>query len=142
MEAPPRGGGGSDGCVRCFGTKELAAAFHHSRDVVPAQHVGQRAQKTANSAGARPGVLKNPEPQGGAVTVGYVAAPEPLLVVSSMAGGDAVGILAGMDQKDSYAVHPVMTLRVFPFVQTFLRTTEIPQLLLDKVVYVPVMHVV
>ena len=60
MEAPPRGGGGSDGCVRCFGTKELAAAFHHSRDVVPAQHVGQRAQKTANSAGARPGVLKNP----------------------------------------------------------------------------------
>ena len=79
---------------------ELAAALHHSRDVVPAQHVGQRAQKTANSAGARPGVLKNPEPQGGAVTVGYVAAPEPLLVVSSMAGGDAVGILAGMDQKD------------------------------------------
>ena len=30
------------------------------------------------------------EPQVGAVTVGYVAAPEPLLVVPSMAGGDSV----------------------------------------------------
>ena len=38
----------------------------------------------------RSGVLKEPEPQGGAVTVGYVAAPGPLLEVASMAGGDSV----------------------------------------------------
>ena len=33
--------------------------------------------------------LKEPEPQG-TVTVGYVAAPGPLLVVASLAGGDEV----------------------------------------------------
>ena len=38
---------------------ELAAALHHSRDVGPAQHVGIQAQKTANPAGVRPGVLEN-----------------------------------------------------------------------------------
>ena len=36
-------------------------------------HDGPRAQKTARATGARPGVLTEPEPQGGAVTVGYVA---------------------------------------------------------------------
>ena len=41
-------------------------------------------------AGRPPGVLKDPEPQGGAVTVGYVAAPGPLLEMSSMAGGDSI----------------------------------------------------
>ena len=69
---------------------ELAAALHHNCEVGLAQHVGLRAQKTANSAGARPGVLKDPEQQGGAATVGCVAAPEPLLEVSSMAGRDSV----------------------------------------------------
>ena len=44
----------------------------------------------SQSRGGRPGVLKDPEPQGGAVTVGYVAAPGPLLEVSSMAGVDSV----------------------------------------------------
>ena len=43
-----------------------------------------------HKAGGRPGVLKEPEPQGEAVTVGYVAAPGPLLEVASMAGGDSV----------------------------------------------------
>ena len=41
------------------------------------------------SKGARPGVLTEPEPQE-AATVGYVAAPGPLLVVASLAGGDEV----------------------------------------------------
>ena len=68
---------------------ELAAALHHSRDAGPEKDDGARAQTTASSGG-RPGVLKEPEPQGGAVTVGYVAAPGPLLEVSSMAGGDSV----------------------------------------------------
>ena len=39
------------------------ATLHHSRDVGPAQHVGLRAQKTANSAGVRPGVLEDPGPR-------------------------------------------------------------------------------
>ena len=62
---------------------ELAAALHH---------VGLRAQKTAKFAGARPGVLKDLEPEEGAVTVGYVAAPVPLLAVPLLAGaaGEAV----------------------------------------------------
>ena len=68
---------------------ELAAALHHSRDVGPEKDDGPRAQTTASSGG-RPRVLKEPEPQGGAVTVGYVAAPGPLLKVLSMAGGDSV----------------------------------------------------
>ena len=68
---------------------ELAAALHHSRDVGLGTDDGLRAQTTASS-GKRPGVLKEPEPQGRAVTVGYVAAPGPLLVVASLAGGDEV----------------------------------------------------
>ena len=56
----------------------LAEAHHHSAPKVGAEtHDALRRQKTA-SAGARPGVLKDPAPQG-AVTVGYVAAPGPLL---------------------------------------------------------------
>ena len=51
-----------------------------------------RGQKT-HKAGGQPGVLKEPEPQG-AVTVGYVAAPGPLLEVASMAGGDSVDVTA------------------------------------------------
>ena len=43
---------------------ELAAALHHSRDVGPEKDDGPRAQKTASSGG-RPGVLTEPEPQGG-----------------------------------------------------------------------------
>ena len=57
----------------------LNAAAHHSAAKVAAgeEYSGLRA-KTTFSAG-RPGVLTEPEPQGGAVTVGYVAAPVPLL---------------------------------------------------------------
>ena len=64
----------------------LAEAHHHSAPKVGAERYNApRSQKTA-SAGTRPGVLKDPEPQGWAVTVGYLAAPVPLLKVSSMAG--------------------------------------------------------
>ena len=72
---------------------ELAAATHHSspKGGWPATtHDALRGQKTASSAGAHPGVLKEPEVLVGAVTVGYVAAPGPLLEVASMAGGDSV----------------------------------------------------
>ena len=67
----------------------LAENLHHSRQKVEGgENDGIRAQTTASS-GARPGVLKEPEPQG-AVTVGHVAAPGPLLEVASMAGCDSV----------------------------------------------------
>ena len=74
---------------------ELAAALHHSRDVGPGVNAGLRAQTTASS-GKRPGVLTEPEPQGGAVTVGYVAAPVPTLALSVLAGsaGEAVDDLS------------------------------------------------
>ena len=54
----------------------LAATQHHSapKSAGPETYEALRGQKTAK-AGRRPGVLTEPEPQGGAVTVGYVAAP-------------------------------------------------------------------
>ena len=62
----------------------LAEAHHHSAPKVGAEtHYALRRQKTA-SAGARPGVLKDPAPQG-AVTVGYVAAPGSLLCTPLLA---------------------------------------------------------
>ena len=74
---------------------ELAAALHHRRDVGLGVNAGLRAQTTASS-GKRPGVLTEPEPQGGAVTVGYVAAPVPTLALSVLAGsaGEAVDDLS------------------------------------------------
>ena len=72
---------------------ELAATTHHSSPKggwPDTTHDAPRGQKTAISAGAHPGVLKEPEVLVGAVTVGYVAAPGPLLVVASLAGGDEV----------------------------------------------------
>ena len=69
----------------------LAEAHHHSAPKVGAeQHYAPRRQKTT-SAGARPGVLKDPAPQG-AVTVGYVAAPEPLLSTPSLAESAAEAV--------------------------------------------------
>ena len=53
------------------------------------KYVGLRAQKPP-LLGKRPGLPPEPEPQGGAVTDGYVAAQAPLLVVPSMAGGDNI----------------------------------------------------
>ena len=69
----------------------LAAAQHHSapKSAGPETYEALRGQNTAK-AGRRPGVLKDPEPQGRAGTDGYVAAPVPLLVVASLAGGDEV----------------------------------------------------
>ena len=80
---------------------ELAAALHHSREVWPGSYFAPRGPKVASSAGGReeearepydalrgqkrpppgtrPGVLPDPGPQWGAVTVGYVAAPVPHL---------------------------------------------------------------
>ena len=69
---------------------ELAAATHHSspKGGPGATNNAPRGQTTASSAGAHPGVLKELEVQ--AATVGHVAAPVPLPVVASLAGGDAV----------------------------------------------------
>ena len=70
----------------------LAEAHHHS-----APKVGSCTGTTLHGARRPPeqvvstlGVLKEPEVQLKAATVGYVAAPGPLLEVSSMAGGDSV----------------------------------------------------
>ena len=94
----------------------LAAALHHSagpREKVEKQQNGApRGQKTAARAregvehvlyeglraqkpplpGKRPGLPPEPEPRGGAVTVGYVAAPAPPLAVPLLASaaGEAV----------------------------------------------------
>ena len=83
----PRSGAGSDGSAivakheRMTVAISLAENLHHSRQKVEGRpHEGLQAQKTARAAGARPGVLEEPEPQGGAVTDGYVAAPVPSLV--------------------------------------------------------------
>ena len=91
----------------------MAAALHHSagpREKVEKQQNGApRGQKTAARAregvehvlyeglraplpGKRPGLPPEPEPRGGAVTVGYVAAPAPPLAVPLLASaaGEAV----------------------------------------------------
>ena len=60
----------------------LAENLHHSRQKVT--YEGPQAQKTVRATGARPGVVMDPAPQGGAATVGYVA----LLVAPVLAGGD------------------------------------------------------
>ena len=59
---------------------EFAAALHHSRDARPNEsYAALRGQKT-ESSGKRPAPLEEvAEPQCGAATVGYVAAPGPLL---------------------------------------------------------------
>ena len=57
----------------------LAEAHHSAPKVGAEAYNAPRSQRTA-SAGTRPGVLKDPEPQG-AVTVGYVAAGAPSLSV-------------------------------------------------------------
>ena len=69
---------------------ELAAALHHSRDArSEVAHEALRGQKTASS-GTRPGPPEEvSEPQVVAVTVGYVAAPVPLVSSPILAGGDA-----------------------------------------------------
>ena len=70
-------------------SSELGAALHHSRDARP--NVTYNAPRdTSASSGTRPGSLKEREVQWEAVTVGYVAAGAPLLVVPSLAGGDGV----------------------------------------------------
>ena len=71
----------------------LAENLHHSRQKVEGgAHEGPRAQKTVRVTGARPGVLKELEPQGRTVTDGYVAVPVPSLAVPLLAraAGEAV----------------------------------------------------
>ena len=71
----------------------LAENLHHNRQKVEGGvREGPRAQKTARAAGARPGVLEEPEPQGGAVTDGSVAAPVPSLAVPLLAGAAGEGV--------------------------------------------------
>ena len=62
----------------------LNAATHHSTEKVAAgeKNSGLRAQTSFSAA--RPGVLKDPAPQG---AVGYVAAPGPLSPLHTVAGG-------------------------------------------------------
>ena len=79
----------SDGCTPCLRHERMTVAMalaenlHHSRQKVEgSEHEGLRAQQTARATGARPGVLEEPEPQGGAVTAGYV----PSLAVPLLAG--------------------------------------------------------
>ena len=64
----------------------LAVATHHSapRGECRVPHDALRGQKTASAAGKRPAPLAEvAEPHGWAVTVGYVAAPVPLLESST-----------------------------------------------------------
>ena len=80
---------------------ELATALHHSaqpagpvvagpREVEEQDKYEASRRQKAPPPGAHPGVLKEPEVQLEAATVGYVAASTPLLVVASLAGGDVV----------------------------------------------------
>ena len=69
---------------------ELATALLHSAQRVEAPREGVEHGKPP-LPGKRLGLPPEPEPQGGAVTDGYVAAQSPLLVVPSMAGGDRNG---------------------------------------------------
>ena len=95
----------------------VAAALHHSAR--PVTYKAPRGQKTATEEvektthnvprhqktplpGGRPGVLKDPAPQG-AVTVGYVAAPGPLLSTPSFADSMA-------DSVDDRAVQILLQL--------------------------------
>ena len=90
---------------------ELAAALHPSLDGEREVYDVQ-AQKTASS-GEPPGVLTEPEPQLQAVTVGYVTAAAPLLVVPAMLRGDdgvgrGVVRAAGQGSAGSAAVEPAV----------------------------------
>ena len=80
---------------------ELAAALHHSaqpagpvvagpREVEEQDKYEASRRQKAPPPGAHPGVLKEPEVQLVAATVGYVAASTPRLVVVSLAGCNVV----------------------------------------------------
>ena len=79
----------------------LARALHHSAQPAGPVVVGPSEGEVRETydalrrlkaplPGKHPGVLKEPEVQLEAATVGYVAASAPLLVVASLAGGDEV----------------------------------------------------
>ena len=71
----------------------LAEAHHHSSlKVGAAPNNAPRSQKTARASGEHPGVLREPEVQLEAATVGHVAASVPSLATPSLAdaAGDAV----------------------------------------------------
>ena len=71
---------------------ELAAALHHSCGVRPdATYNAPRGQKTASSAGARPGVFEDPVPaQVVDAVTSYVAALGPSSLVPRLAANDAL----------------------------------------------------
>ena len=73
----------------------LAAATHHSapRGECRVPNDAPRGQKTASAAGKRPAPLEEvAAPQEGAVTVGYVAAPGPLLSTPMLADAPAEAV--------------------------------------------------
>ena len=85
---------------------QLATALHHSaqrpRPVVEVPSEGWRGElydvprhQKPPPSGTRPAALREPVPQWGAVTVGYVAAPA-LLAAPVLAGGD------GLDALDAF----------------------------------------
>ena len=69
----------------------FAAPVFHQVHQVPL--AGGEIPENLALPGARPGVLKDPAPQG-AVTVGYVAAPVPLLVQPVLGGGNTLDAAA------------------------------------------------
>ena len=71
----------------------LAEAHHHSAPKVgAAPNNAPRSQKTARASGKHPGVLQEPEVQGGAITVGHVAAPAPFISSPMLADAAAEAV--------------------------------------------------
>ena len=100
---------------------ELTAATHHSSPKggwPDTTHDAPRGQKTASSAFAHPGVLKEPEVLVGAVTVGFVAAPGPLLCTPMLADTAAEAVDARMVQ---YLLKAVLVLRKEQAAETRMR---------------------
>ena len=93
-QGPPlRSGGGSDGCARCFGTSARPSQWSWLPPFITAVMGGVR-RTTDYGHRERPGALAEPEPQGGVVTVGYVAAPVTLERPPCLQGGDGVDMTA------------------------------------------------
>ena len=92
----PQGGDGSDACSRCFGTSGRPSRWSSLQPCITAEMWGLSCTKAyghRRHSGLRSQPLEEvSEPQGEAVTVGYVAALGPLLAVPLLAGaaGEAV----------------------------------------------------
>ena len=97
---PPQGGGGSDGSAHGGDMSGCPSQQHWRKPTTTLRRRWGLRRTTLYGdrrppvRGARPGVLKDPAPQG-AVTVGYVAAPGPLLCTPLLADTTADGVDAG-----------------------------------------------